>query len=532
MSTGLQQDARFARVVGMRFLEFVCSVTERQLQGRLETGRRLHTPKEHVLQQVLSSATQSALLGFQLGGGEADFLYPLLEYDPANRMGRPNVLRLAAGGDVPRRRPPDPAGRALATLARDVYPTLLLEPNLTGSRPAVPRWMTRTWAMSPVAFRHPASDEFQRAVEADASLNALFRRETPELGKGGFIGTSLGTGRSVQLAMLAQDLLVATLFKLTLDGGFDQLAFIDGALHQLDQLRRLVAGDEVEVRCSVAFVGAELRGRPLNTPWGILRAPTAGELELRADTPVAHSQEVVLATTVPLELQIDPYPTPEIPRNPFAETTVATFATVQERADMLALTLLLGLDRDPAVAVARTWTLVDNPLNQGPSLSWFQSAVPLHPHVLAAPDRSRIRAWATRIERDYSDRLDIAVKRTLSSLTTRWDPTDRLIDAVVALENLFGTGSGELAFRISAGTAYLLERDPARRVATQEEVNRLYNVRSKIVHGAHAPPQLTVEPLARAASTFAVRGLRTLFTKHRQLLDKKDRARLLILRTR
>lgn len=199
---------------------------------------------------------------------------------------------------------------------------------------------------------------------------------------------------------------------------------------------------------------------------------------------------------------------------------------------MLALTLLLGLDRDPAVAVARTWTLVDNPLNQGPSLSWFQSAVPLHPHVLAAPDRSRIRAWATRIERDYSDRLDIAVKRTLSSLTTLWDPTDRLIDAVVALENLFGTGSGELAFRISAGTAYLLERDPARRVATQEEVNRLYNVRSKIVHGAHAPPQLTVEPLARAASTFAVRGLRTLFTKHRQLLDKKDRARLLILRTR
>jgi hypothetical protein len=169
-------------------------------------------------------------------------------------------------------------------------------------------------------------------------------------------------------------------------------------------------------------------------------------------------------------------------------------------------------------------------LNQGPGLSWFQSAVPLHPHLLITADRPRIRAWGRRIERDYSDRLDIAVKRTLSSLTTRWDPTDRLIDAVVALENLFGTGSGELAFRISAGTAYLLERDAARRAATQTHVSRLYNVRSKIVHGAHAPPPSTVDPLARAATSFVVRSLRALFAQHRQLLDEKDRARLLILR--
>jgi hypothetical protein len=483
-----------------------------------------------VLQHVLSAAMQSAVLGLQLGGGEADFLYPLLEYDRASQMARPNVLRLAAGGDIPRRRPRDPVAAALATLARDLYPTLLLEPPARGSRGPVPRWVERTWSMSPVGFRHPASQAFQRAVEADASLSALFTRETPESGKNGFIWTSLGTGRGVQLSMLAHDLLVATLFKLTLDGSFDQTAFVDGALDQLDQLRRLVGGERVEMRCSVAFVGAELRGQPLHTPWGTLRAPTAGELELRADTPVVHSHEVVLATTVPLEIRIDPDPVPDMVTSPFAEAAAATFATIQQKADMLALTLLLALDRDPVVAVARTWTLVENPLNQGPGLSWFQSAVPLHPHLLITADRPRIRAWGRRIERDYSDRLDIAVKRTLSSLTTRWDPTDRLIDAVVALENLFGTGSGELAFRISAGTAYLLERDAARRAATQTHVSRLYNVRSKIVHGAHAPPPSTVDPLARAATPFVVRSLRALFAQHRQLLDEKDRARLLILR--
>jgi hypothetical protein len=360
-----QQEARFARVVGTRFLEFVCNVTERQLEARLENRRRLDTAKEDVLGKVLNVATQSAVLGFQLGAGEADFLYPLLEYDATNGLSRPNVLRLAAGGAVPRRRPRDPVGASLAALARDLYPTLLLEPPLRASRGTIPRWLARTQSMSPPAFRHPASKEFEDAVEADPILKLLFTRETPESGKDGFIWTSLGTGRSLQLSMLAQDLLVATLLKLNLDGMFDQTAFVDETLQQLDQLRRLVAGERVTVRCSIAFVGAELRGKPLDTPWGVLRPPNPGELEIRAATPVAHSQELVLATALPLALQVEPDPTAEIGTSPFAETARATLEIVQQKAEMLALTLLLALDRDPLVAVARTWTLVENPLNPG-----------------------------------------------------------------------------------------------------------------------------------------------------------------------
>lgn len=219
----------------------------------------------------------------------------------------------------------------------------------------------------------------------------------------------------------------------------------------------------------------------------------------------------------------------ELGPSPFADEIASTFRSLQQKADLLALTLLLGLQRQPVVAIARTWTIVENPLNQGPGLSWSQSAIPLHPHVLDSGDRRRIRTWATRIDDHYSDRIEIAVKRTLSSLTTRWDATDRLIDAVVALENLFGTGSGELAFRISAGCAYLLEREPVRRIEIQKEVARLYTVRSKIVHGAHAPAPNDVDPDARAAWDFAVRSLRALFAKRPELLDAKERARLLIL---
>lgn len=386
--------------------------------------------------------------------------------------------------------------------------------------------------MSPLSWRHPAAAEFEAAADTEEELKALFTRESAESGKTGFVWTSLGTDRGVQRSMLAQDLLVATLFRLTLDDSFEHATFINGAIEQLRMLKRLLAGDRVSVRCSVAFIGAELRGQPLETPWGTIRRPTRGELDLPADTPVAHSQELVLATEVPLEVAVEtapPDPEGALGPSPFADHVAATFGSLQSKADLLALTLLLGLEREPPVAIARTWTLVENPLSQGPTLSWFQNAVPLHPHVLQPSDRRRLRTWATRIDRDYSDRIEIAVKRTLSSLTRRWDTTDRLIDAVVALENLFGSDSGELTFRISAGCAYLLERDPSRRQDLQKEVARLYRVRSKIVHGAHAPAPNDVDPDARAASNIAVKSLRALFARRPDLLNAKDRALLLIL---
>jgi hypothetical protein len=470
-------------------------------------------------------------MAFQIGGGEGDFLYPLLEYDETAGLSRPNALRRSAGGPIPRIRFVDPAERALAMLARDLYPTLLLEIPSVPGRIGPPRWAQRTWPMSPVLYRHPAAGAFETAAENDQDLKQLFTSETPEAGRTGFIWTSLGTGGGVQLSMLALDLMVAALSQLNLEGDLEHSGFVNGSVLQLRTLKRLLGGERISVWCSLAFVGAELRGRPLETPWGVLRRPTRGELDLRAETPVAHSQELVLATKVPLEVRVEREPPgPDgLGPGPFADQVVSTYTSLQQKADLLALTLLLGLKRQPAVAIARTWTIVKNPLNQGPGLSWSQSAIPLPPHVLESDDRRRVRTWANRIDSHYSDRVEIAVKRTLSSLTTRWDATDRLIDAIVALENLFGTGSGELAFRISAGCASLLEREPLRRLETQKEVARLYTVRSKIVHGAHAPAPNDVDPDAKAASDFAVRSLRALFAYHADLLNMKDRARELIL---
>lgn len=528
----LGQERRFADIVGHRFLAFVCAASEDQIKSRLHAGEALRRKQEDVVAQVLEAAAQSALVAFQTGGPEDSFLYPLFEYDETAKTSVPNALRRAAGGEVPTIRYRDNTERRLAELTRDVYPLFLIE-SRGGLRTARPRWFDRPSSAAVLLFRHPARLAFDAAVERDSTLMRMFPHETPGSGKTGFVWTSLDTGRSTQLSMLADDLLSAALLQVTLDGTGTQEGFVAAAIDQLRMLWRLLDGERVCVRCTLAFVGAELAGNALETPWGLLRSPSAGELKIRAGLPVAHSQELTLATEVPLQITVGDWgeqsPDASHPSNPFTDETQAAFADLQRKADRVALTLLLGIDRAPVVAVARTWTLVENPLNQAPSLSWTQNAIPLHPHVLRQADRRRISAWAERIDRHYSDRIDIAVKRTLTSLTGRWDATDRLIDAVIALENLFGTGSGELKFRISSGCARLLESDAARRSEMQRVVSKLYDRRSNIVHGAHAPPPDALTDDAQAAALLAVRSLRVLFSRRQDLLNTEERSRRLVL---
>ena len=73
---------------------------------------------------------------------------------------------------------------------------------------------------------------------------------------------------------------------------------------------------------------------------------------------------------------------------------------------------------------------------------------------------------------------------------SRTAPTDRLVDLVVSLEALFGTGS-DIAYRVSLSTAVLLGQTSNEIEAILEFVREMYLLRNKLVHGgeAHIPPE-------------------------------------------
>jgi hypothetical protein len=73
--------------------------------------------------------------------------------------------------------------------------------------------------------------------------------------------------------------------------------------------------------------------------------------------------------------------------------------------------------------------------------------------------------WAQIVDSRHDPAIDIAVRRIMLALLERMDAADSLVDAVIALENLFGVADtkAEVTFRVTTAAAHLLEPDPAQR---------------------------------------------------------------------
>ena len=145
------------------------------------------------------------------------------------------------------------------------------------------------------------------------------------------------------------------------------------------------------------------------------------------------------------------------------------------------------------------------------------------PTELSSGECEAVEFWCELVEAHWSPRVDIAVRRVLSAAHARADPADRLVDSVIAWENLFGTSEGEPRLRISAAMAWLLARSGVERQDLQREVKQLYDDRSKIVHGASFNEVAIAEKASRALE-LARRSLRVLLQERPELLGLPDGA--------
>jgi len=70
--------------------------------------------------------------------------------------------------------------------------------------------------------------------------------------------TSNGFGTSLQLSTLALNLLVGALYQTTLDDDRSHAGYVVAAVDQLQTFRRLVNGEEVDVRCRLAVLPTDV----------------------------------------------------------------------------------------------------------------------------------------------------------------------------------------------------------------------------------------------------------------------------------
>ncbi len=158
--------------------------------------------------------------------------------------------------------------------------------------------------------------------------------------------------------------------------------------------------------------------------------------------------------------------------------------SVTDRTDSLRLALLLASDRLPFLAPA--------PI----ALGWMHPAFggggswSTNPRLYPATVRSdldldavaRVEA-AVRLVGNLPGDLRMAARRLVASASERIDYLDSMVDAVICWEALMGP-RGAITFRLCASIAWLLEpTDREKRLRLFDELDDLYDVRSRALHG-------------------------------------------------
>lgn len=106
---------------------------------------------------------------------------------------------------------------------------------------------------------------------------------------------------------------------------------------------------------------------------------------------------------------------------------------------------------------------------------------------------------------------DLAFHRVLSG-ATRENPADRFLDYVIALEILLlpvdrRTRHGDLTYRFRLHGALFLADSPEHRERVWDQLDEIYDIRSRLVHGDKYPDSAEVDEHAGIARDLAISGL-------------------------
>lgn len=420
----------------------------------------------------------------------------------------------------------------LRALAVDLYPVLLMPDGEVPFSHA-----------SAAAFNHPRRAPLVEALRADPTISRLVP-EQQQPGTLAMVYRSTGSGSSVQVEMLGQMLVEAAWHRLRARGEH-ALDALEPALDEVvATVRAAAAGKPTSIPAMLAFAGLTLPdgvdevalpfGRlrrasgadrwlyPANLSGGLQSTDAAG-----TTTQIDYAGDMVLETTLSYRLQvrIDDDEALGWP------TDLGDYREFVDRADTVALAAALSIIRSEVTVIGATWHVMFDPLGHMPQAGWrdARSYTGLSAVAPTAAEVTEFTQWVTRIDAARTAGIAVGIRRTLSSLRERNDAADSLVDAVVAWENLFGTGQGEITFRVSVAMARLLADTAEGRETLRDEISKLYSLRSKVVHGVHVD-EARIGYDARRAREITLEMWRVIFRDVPGIIALKERARTLLLR--
>lgn len=545
--TGGGTEALLLEIVGKRFLSYVLGVDETAVENRLQAGAELDPQREAVLRELLAFLDlQAQALGPEQRSSLPYVLGTLGTYQEQLGHSWATATRESLGGTVGVVPSAEPSQSALVSIAQDVYPLLLL-PRSTEE----PFGFLAGPSLSSAVFRHPKSKVFEEAVMQDEVLKHLFPGTSEHSGWHGNVYRSTGTGGGIQLSMFASGLLENAWQALShATSSPEPEEYIRTVLTQYKTARRAVAGKKMTIKALVGVTGLRLPDDlTLDLPWGRLRHATEQDSSLvppglggKLTTTTESGTQIEIDYAGDLVMEMDvPY---KIKIGSADETSgwpveLSSQQVLEDRLETLRLALLLSSQRKTAPIVLGTWSAFQDPLAiGGRSSSWRdpRRARALLPVLLTKAEARRWESWIARVDQGRVKNITVAIRRTLFAAADRADPTDALVDAVIAWENLVGSTQGEPTLRISAALAWLLGKNAADRQRIRKQVGDLYALRSQVVHGNRALNPTEANEKHLEALDIAIRALRQMFHRHSYLLteceNSTERSMRLILNNR
>lgn len=505
-------------VIGDRALAYLLNVTPKKAGEFLHLGNWPNAAPEllELIDNLLKPAERGEEpLSVRLHWIARNFVGYLSEYDTSIC----NAIRIASNGRLPDTDHQDPVAAPLRRLARDVGPLFLLFEATDGGvadHGIEPVYGRRDSLIAAPLADYPVHDELVSSLEADPELKKLISPKvdlstllssTQPIKK--FPGLWLSTGAHLPTPLEGADGLTRKL----IDGAYDRVRLrgetgteklIDEIPAYLDDVRALMSGKKRKVFAlsGLAGVGLPEGAKQVTTPWGVLRGWRESDRDFIDSTP---GPTLVLQREI--EIRAFVRDEAEDKREP------ALLNAASDQAVMAALTVMLV--SSPSVAPKVIWQTVQHPLgaDQFVSMGSFYGQGAL----LDKGDLPELRRVSKLVHARHRKTIDIAVRRTLRAASEREDENDQFIDAVIAWENLFGSMS-ELGFRISVAMSMLLGKDNAERKSLQVEINQLYSLRSKYVHGAAVKPKEQVPNAGQRATELAVAALRELYLRQHKIL--------------
>jgi len=424
----------------------------------------------------------------------------------------------------------DPLNGALRDLAVAAFPGLY-EP-LPAS---LPRSAYHGLSMFPridSIFTHEAVHTFNAAAQMDDDLRAVYEHGDSGL----YVSASSGSGWHIQPSLFAASIIGSAARRIMFTGrDTGDLELLLTTVEQTTaETRRLLQGQPVEASAVTGFNGISVAGSAdVATPWGTLRTASSAITESRAWWAEPFGDPVATAV---VETLITVHYSQGEPSDVLERLQLESRESelLRHVALLLPLTLMLALPREDHFVVCEAlWQTTLLPAQPGIGLSGRRPGTGSRVRKVDSiqpVERDAVATWAHRVEDHYDPSIFIAVRRALSAVRERVDPEDALIDAVIACESLFGHGAeSEVTFRVTSAISLLLESEADRRPWFRSQLRKVYDSRSKVVHGGSVTPE-TLQEHKEIAISVAIRCLRALLEVHPHLIGDATRGVRLILR--